>query len=125
MTPEEQSIVDQKLKEVAEILYNNTPDEELNTFETIELSVRDHLLKRVAPKIGELSWCAFPRRVKLIGVAPLFPFSSRNKCRKRENSKKLSGSNNYIKQASHQIEIEKRNSSKSSSGEVLFITGQQ
>lgn len=53
MTPEEQSIVNQKLKEIAEILYNNTPDEELNTFETIELSVRDHLLKRVAPKIGE------------------------------------------------------------------------
>jgi hypothetical protein len=53
MTPEEQSIVDQKLKEVAEILYNNTPDEELNTFETIELSVREHLLTKVAPKIGE------------------------------------------------------------------------
>lgn len=53
MTPEEQSIVDRKLKEVAEILYNNTSDEELNTFETIELSVRDHLLKTVAPKIGE------------------------------------------------------------------------
>lgn len=53
MTPEEQSIVDQKLKEVAEILYNNTSDGELNTFETIELSVRDHLLKTVAPKIGE------------------------------------------------------------------------
>jgi hypothetical protein len=53
MTPKEQSIVEPKLKEVAEILYNNTPDEELNTFETIELSVRDHLLKRVAPKIGE------------------------------------------------------------------------
>jgi hypothetical protein len=53
MTPEEQTIVDQKLKEVAEILYNNTPDEELNTFETIELSVRDHLLKTVAPTIGE------------------------------------------------------------------------
>ena len=53
MTPEEQSIVDRKLKEVAEILYKNTSDEELNTFETIELSVRDHLLKTVAPKIGE------------------------------------------------------------------------
>jgi hypothetical protein len=53
MTPEEQIIVAQKLKEVAEILYNNTPDEELNTFETIELSVRDHLLKTVAPTIGE------------------------------------------------------------------------
>jgi hypothetical protein len=53
MTPEEQITVAQKLKEVAEILYNNTPDEELNTFETIELSVRDHLLKTVAPTIGE------------------------------------------------------------------------
>lgn len=53
MTPEEQVIIEQKLKEVAEILYNNTPDGELSTFETIELSVRDHLLKTVAPKIGE------------------------------------------------------------------------
>jgi hypothetical protein len=53
MTPKEQTTVAQKLKEVAEILYNNTPGEELNTFETIELSVRDHLLKTVAPTIGE------------------------------------------------------------------------
>jgi hypothetical protein len=53
MTPEEQAIVDKKLKEVAEILYNNTPDGELKTFETIELSVREHLLETVAPKIGE------------------------------------------------------------------------
>ena len=36
MTPKEQSIVDQKLREVAEILYKNTPKEELATFETIE-----------------------------------------------------------------------------------------
>ncbi len=53
MTPEEQAIVDIKLKEVAEILYNNTPDGELKTFETIELSVREHLLETVAPKVGE------------------------------------------------------------------------
>lgn len=53
MTPEEQAIVEIKLKEVAEILYKNTPDEELKTFETIELSVRGHLLETVAPKIGE------------------------------------------------------------------------
>ncbi|MEL6493816.1 MAG: hypothetical protein AAFQ41_01670 [Cyanobacteria bacterium J06623_7] len=53
MTPEEQAIVERKLKEVAEILYKNTPDEELETFETIELSVREHLLETVAPKIGE------------------------------------------------------------------------
>ena len=53
MTPEEQAEVDQKLKEVAEILYKNTPDKELATFETIELSVRGQLLKTVAPRIGE------------------------------------------------------------------------
>ena len=53
MTPEEQAIVDRKLKEIAEILYNNTSAGDLKTFETIELSVRDHLLKTVAPKIGE------------------------------------------------------------------------
>ena len=60
MTPEEQSIVDQKLREVAAILYKNTPSEELATFETVELSLREQLLGKVAPKIGELSWCAFP-----------------------------------------------------------------
>lgn len=53
MTPEEQLTIDQKLREVAEILYKNTSSEELATFETIELSVRGHLLGKVAPKIGE------------------------------------------------------------------------
>ncbi len=52
MTPEEQAIVEEKLKEVAEILYRNTPTAELKTFESIELSVRDHLFKTVAPEIG-------------------------------------------------------------------------
>ncbi len=40
MTPEEQAIIEEKLKGVAEILYKNTPEEKLNTFETIELSIR-------------------------------------------------------------------------------------
>jgi hypothetical protein len=40
MTPEEQVIVQQKLREVASILYRNTPFQELETFETVELSVR-------------------------------------------------------------------------------------
>lgn len=53
MTPEERLIVDQKLREVAQILYKDTPNEELATFETIELSLREHLLGKVAPKIGE------------------------------------------------------------------------
>jgi hypothetical protein len=50
MTPEEQAIIEKKLKEVAQILYNNTPRDELKTFETIELSVREHLLGTVAPR---------------------------------------------------------------------------
>ena len=53
MTPEEQATVNQKLKEVAEILYKNTSDEELASFESIELSVREHLLETVAPTVGE------------------------------------------------------------------------
>ena len=53
MTPEEQAIVEDRLKEVAKILYKNTAPEELKTFETIELSVREHLLKTVAPQIGD------------------------------------------------------------------------
>lgn len=52
MTPEEQKVVQQKLKEVAEILDKNTPSEELKTFERIELSVREHMLETVAPTIG-------------------------------------------------------------------------
>lgn len=52
MTPAEKATIEEKLKEVAEILYKNTPDEELDTFETIELSVREHILDTVAPTIG-------------------------------------------------------------------------
>ncbi len=53
MTPEEQAIVKDRLKEVAKILYKNTALEELKTFESIEISVREHLLKTVAPQIGD------------------------------------------------------------------------
>lgn len=52
MTPEEQAIVKDRLREVAEILYRNTSSEALKTFETIELSVREHLLETVAPELG-------------------------------------------------------------------------
>lgn len=52
MTPKEQAIVKERLREVAEILYRNTPPEALKTFETIELSVREHLLTTVAPELG-------------------------------------------------------------------------
>lgn len=53
MTPEEQAIVQQKLREVASILYQDTCPDELKTFESVELSARKHLLETIAPQIGE------------------------------------------------------------------------
>ena len=52
MTPEDKLVVKEKLREIAEILYQDTSSEELKTFESIELSVRKHLLETVAPEIG-------------------------------------------------------------------------
>jgi len=40
------------LQGVARILFKNTPEEQLKDFGSIELAVRDHVLKEVAPKIG-------------------------------------------------------------------------
>ena len=52
MTPEEQATIKEHLRQVAEILYKNTPSAELTRFETIELSVREHLQEKVAPEIS-------------------------------------------------------------------------
>ena len=53
MTPEQSSVVKEKLREIAEILYKDTALENLETFETIELSIRKHLLEIVAPEIDD------------------------------------------------------------------------
>jgi hypothetical protein len=52
MTPEKKLVVKEKLREIAEILDQDTSPQELKTFEAIELSVRKHLLETVAPEIG-------------------------------------------------------------------------
>ena len=52
MTPEESKALKEHLKAAAAILLNNTPTEELKSFNSIELAVREHLLKEVAPEIG-------------------------------------------------------------------------
>ena len=52
MTPEESKVLKEHLKAAAAILLNNTPKEELQSFNSIELAVREHLLKEVAPEIG-------------------------------------------------------------------------
>ena len=52
MTPEESRVLKDHLKAAAAILLNNTPKEEIQRFNSIELAVREHLLKEVAPEIG-------------------------------------------------------------------------
>ena len=52
MTSEESKALKDHLKAAAAILLNNTPTEELKSFNSIELAVREHLLKEVAPEIG-------------------------------------------------------------------------
>ena len=50
MAPEESKVLKDHLKAAA-ILLNNTPKEELQSFNSIELAVREHLLKEVVPEI--------------------------------------------------------------------------
>jgi hypothetical protein len=53
MTPEDSQKLEEHLQEIAKILYQNTPQEQLENFETIEITVRNEILTRVAPRIGE------------------------------------------------------------------------
>lgn len=53
MTPEEKQKVPEHLREVAKILQKNTPVEQQQDFESLELSVREHLLETVAPEISD------------------------------------------------------------------------
>jgi len=52
MTPEEQQKIKINLQEIAAIFYKNTPVEKLQDFESVELSVREHLIETVAPEIS-------------------------------------------------------------------------
>jgi hypothetical protein len=40
------------VQKISEILYQNTPTEELTTLEGIEKAVRGHMLKEVSPRVG-------------------------------------------------------------------------
>ena len=65
MTPEEQQKIKINLQEIAEILYKNTPVDNLQSFESVELSVREHLIETVAP---EISVFFFNRREEKVRV---------------------------------------------------------
>jgi hypothetical protein len=52
MDSEDRKKIDACLQELAEILYRNTPAEELTDFEGIEKAVRNHMLETVGPNLG-------------------------------------------------------------------------
>jgi hypothetical protein len=52
MTPEDRQQLKAHLKEVAEIIYRNTAPKELSSFESIEKSLRQKILKEVEPELA-------------------------------------------------------------------------
>jgi hypothetical protein len=52
MTPEDKKRLEEHINEIARILYKNTPPETIQTFESIETTVRDQVLEHVSPKIA-------------------------------------------------------------------------
>jgi hypothetical protein len=53
LSPKKQKELDQHLIAAACILYEHTESEKLKTFETIEWEVREQVLAKVTPRIGE------------------------------------------------------------------------
>jgi hypothetical protein len=53
MTPKEQREIQEHIEAISKILYKNTPQEQLQTFEAIEITLRDQILTEISPKIGE------------------------------------------------------------------------
>jgi hypothetical protein len=53
LSPEKQQELDEHILAISRILYEHTEVENLKTFETIEWEVREQMLKKVTPKIGE------------------------------------------------------------------------
>lgn len=52
MTPQEQQQLKAHLKAAAEILYKNTDPDALKSFEGIEKSLREQILKEVGPELA-------------------------------------------------------------------------
>ena len=103
LSPEVEQKLKQHLIQVAQILYQHTESEKLQDFETIEWELRNQLLEKVAPQIGE------------------FFFSRRERSWwKEKKNKKLSGRNNLESKTRKKIKFEKQDSIFSSIRKVLF-----
>ena len=53
MTPSDNQELQAHVLAIAEILYRNTDQAQLQDFEQIEATVRQHMLTQVSPRIGE------------------------------------------------------------------------
>jgi hypothetical protein len=54
MSPQEKQELQQYLQLIGKILVKNTPEEQLQDFESIELAIREHLLTNVSPIIASI-----------------------------------------------------------------------
>jgi hypothetical protein len=52
MTPEDEAQLHQSVQTIAEILYRNTPGEQLKTLEGIEQAIRSQTQQYVMPQLG-------------------------------------------------------------------------
>ena len=52
MTPEQEQALEEHIRAIGKILYEDTPTEQLTTLASIEQAVRDQMLKHVMPKVG-------------------------------------------------------------------------
>jgi hypothetical protein len=52
MTPEDQAQLQQSIATIAQILYRNTPAEQLQTLEGIEQAIRQQTQELVLPQLG-------------------------------------------------------------------------
>ena len=53
MNTEDRDKLQYHLQEAAKILFNNTPSEEVKDFDSIEMTLRKHVLDTVEPKISQ------------------------------------------------------------------------
>ena len=53
MTPDDKKELQGHIRAISEILYRNTSQEQLQTFESIEITVRETMLTEVTPQVGE------------------------------------------------------------------------
>ena len=64
MTPEEQQKIKINLQAIAEVFYKNTSPDNLKSFESIELIVREYLVEIVAPEISSFFFTQQGERVR-------------------------------------------------------------